>query len=107
MGIRPEFQSGALPKMQLSDAIIWCRRLSVLFLVVTVAYGTAFVDHRFTVLFVPPFIMYWAHYEDFMQLPIMRLLSLPFNSDSWRSRLSLAAAGGIIGIAVNYLIGLR
>ena len=37
----------------------------------TVLYGTAAYDTRFTMMLVPPFLYYWTGYNDLQQLPLV------------------------------------
>jgi len=75
-------------------------------LLFTVAIGTAYFDRRFTMLLVPPFLVYWGttHGDSLLELPIFRLLKAPLQSNSWNSRIFLAAAGVTCAYVIELLL---
>jgi len=72
--------------------------MSTFGLIVTVALGAYLIDKRFTMLLVPPYMVYWSTENDLSQIPILRFVN------SWWAKLPLALMGLACGFAMHYLI---
>ena len=63
-------------------------------------------------LLVPPFILYWGEYSGggflsaMSELPIVRMVSAPFNTQSVSGKFFMAALGLVAGLLLNEFMGL-
>ena len=88
----------------MAPIITQMRRLCVLVLVCYVAYGTAMYDQRFTILLLPPFLMYWLDdlkEEDLDSIWMLRLLR---RMGKWQWRAFLMGAGLAAGYGLSKAI---
>ena len=81
--------SGALALIRL------LKQISTLCLFLTVAYGTYAFDRRFTMLLIPPYLLYLGQSGfDFSELPVIKLILRPFQQNgTWTNRIFLMAGG--------------
>lgn len=79
--------------------------ISTLGLVVTVALGTYAVDRRFTILLLPPFLMFWGQTRSFAEIPVLKLLVvLMKNKSATFQRVVLALAGVGTAYAMDLML---
>ena len=94
-----------MPSTTLS-IIKFMKRLSAVCLTLTVAVGAYGIDRRFTMLLLPPFMMYWGEDGQWLDLPIVKILLAPFRGGNiWVQRIVLAGAGIAAAMLLDQLMG--
>ena len=94
-----------MPSTSLS-IIKFMKRLSAVCLTLTVAVGAYGIDRRFTMLLLPPFMMYWGEDGQWLELPIVKILLAPFQGGNiWVQRIVLAGAGIAAAMLLDQLMG--
>tara|TARA_B110001452_G_C14844209_1_gene294837 strand:- start:93 stop:392 length:300 start_codon:yes stop_codon:yes gene_type:complete len=69
--------------------------ISTLCLVGTVVLGTYAIDRRFTILLLPPFLMFWGQTRSFADIPIFKVLMLPLKNKPMFFQNGMLAVAGI------------
>ena len=88
------------------------RQISMAMLLCVVLYGTIMVDRRFTMLLVPPFLVYYTTETPgwFYEIPIVHIISRSYTQSiemfgEFTTKTMLALTGAYLGyvVSTNYM----